>query len=154
FSAPAFHPPGLCIALLFLLLAPITLVAASDVKRNGDAAARRSRRQGGVRACDSRLLSRSAYRRHCRPASFAVCQNSAPPRVRRPSKKRPAVRQGVRGFCDRSLCVVDADWSSGQGCCGSLPLLKVSNGSQVAQKWSFLKDSNGCGPCGMSDWTI
>src|ERR1700759_4854812 len=72
--------------VLFLLLAPITLGAASDVKRNGYAAARRWRRRGGVRGCDFRTAIALGRRRHCRSASLIVCQNSAPPHVRRPKK--------------------------------------------------------------------
>src|SRR5579871_1821195 len=48
---------------------------------------------------------------------------------------------------------------SDQGCCGSLPLLKVSSGCHVLQKCSAVKVVYGCGPCGLptpagvSDWT-
>src|SRR5215831_3994528 len=49
-------------------------------------------------------------------------------------KKRPAMRQGVRVSCNRRFARSIADYSLYQGCCGSLPLLKVSSGCQVAQK--------------------
>jgi hypothetical protein len=77
-----------------------------------------------------------------------------------PPRKSPAVRQGFRGSCNRLIWWSIADWSLDQGCCGSLPLLKVSSGSQVPQKWSVLKVLKGCGPCGVtspggvSDWTF
>jgi hypothetical protein len=76
-----------------------------------------------------------------------------------PHKKSPAVRQGFRGSRNRLLGVVDRRCSLDQGCCGSLPLLKVSSGSQLAQKCWAEKVLKGLGPCGassaagVSDWT-
>jgi hypothetical protein len=76
------------------------------------------------------------------------------------SQKKPCREAGLlRLLQSTALQWSIADWSLDQGCCGSLPLLKVSSGSQVAQKCWVLKVLKGFGPCGVSspagvsDWT-
>jgi hypothetical protein len=106
---------------------------------------------------DQRLVSalleaRSAGRTPPRPGRVRPRTAAQLPMLSRARRlqKSPAVRQGVRGSSDRSLCAVDRRLECDQGCCGSLPLSKVSSGCQVSQKCSVLKVSNGCGPCGVS----
>src|SRR5579859_6756155 len=65
-------------------------------------------------------------------------------------KERPRRKAGSLRLLRSTALLSIADCCLDQGCCGSLPLLKVSSGCQVAQKCSLVKVSKGCGPRGVS----